>query len=156
MDSPIKHQHKIVEELNKIISNLVEQSDEEKRADISSIRKDIQDIRDRLGIATSTLDFTKIRIRFDGEYNLSLPRYGVETFDRNLKGEMYFSVVGGNDSYMDLRTKSMPNTFKIRIYYKTLKTFQNQIGKSNLIYQRGRESLEGEETKIIFKIIKKS
>ena len=50
----------------------------------------------------------------------------------------------------------MPDTFKIRLHYKTLKEYENQRGYGYLIYQRGRESLEGQDTKMIFKIIKKS
>ena len=156
MDNSIKYHHKLIDEINETISNILEQTDEEKKADIESIRKDILYIRDRLSQKNSSLGFSKIRIRFDGEYNLALPRYGVETFDRNLKGEMYFSVVGGNDDYMDLRTRSMPDTFKIRLHYKTLKEYENQRGYGYLIYQRGREALEGQDTKMVFKIIKKS
>jgi len=46
-----------------------------------------------------------------GNLNLQLPKYGIENFDRKLKGLMYFKVVNSNNNYMDLRTSSMPKTF---------------------------------------------
>jgi hypothetical protein len=80
----------------------------------------------------------------------------METFDRKLKGEMYFTILGGNNDFMDIATTSFPKTFRIRLYYKTLELFKTQSGKSFLLYERGREKLEGEKTKIDFKIVKLS
>ena len=91
-----------------------------------------------------------------GEYELTLPKYGVESFDRTLKGEMYFKVIGGNSEYMDIKTSSFPDTFKIRLTYDTLEEYKKQRGDAFLIYQRGTQYLEGEETKINFTILKKS
>jgi hypothetical protein len=68
---------------------------------------------------------------------------------------MYFSVLGGSDDYIDIKTNSFPESFRIRLYYETLKTMKRQYGKAFLIYKSGTERLEGEETEIIFEIIKK-
>ena len=157
MKNTINHHNKIIQDINKTIYNLVEQSDEERRSDVSSIRSDILDLRDLLYANDKTdIGFSKIRIRFFGEYELKLPKYGIESFDRTLKGEMYFSVLGGGNDYIDIKTSSFPNTFKIRLHYNTLDELKNQKGEAYLIYRRGTQYMEGDDTKIQFKIIKKS
>ena len=155
MDNSLKYHHKLVNELNDSITSLLEQSDEEKKKDVESIRQDINDLRNLINTDNNSLGFKKIRIRFEEEYELKLPKYGIESFDRKLKGEMYFKVVGGSKTFMDLQTSSMPYTFKIRLTYKTLDEYKNQRGNAFLIYKRGREKLVGEEIKIDYKIIKK-
>ena len=45
MDNTLNYQHKLVNELNDSITSLLEQSDEEKKKDIESIRQDINDLR---------------------------------------------------------------------------------------------------------------
>ena len=156
MKNTINHHNKIIQDINKTIYYLVEQSDEERRSDVSSIRSDILDLRDLLYANDKTdIGFSKIRIRFFGDYELKLPKYGVESFDRTLKGDMYFSVLGGNDVYMDIKTSSFPETFRIRLEYQTLREYENQYGVGYLIYNRGTQRLEGEDTKIYFKILKK-
>ena len=95
MKNTINHHNKIIQDINKTIYYLVEQSDEERRSDVSSIRSDILDLRDLLYSNDKTdIGFSKIRIRFFGEYKLKLPKYGIESFDRTLKGEMFFKVLG--------------------------------------------------------------
>ena len=69
---------------------------------------------------------------------------------------MYFSVVGGNDDFLELRTNSMPKTFKIVLTYETLREFKRQRGDAYLKYKRGRENLEGDSETVSFKILEKS
>ena len=156
MDNSINKQHKIINEINSSISKLLEQTDEKRQKDVDGIRFDIDYLRSLLYSSKDGLDFNTIRIRFEGDYELKLPKYGVESFDRTLKGDMYFSVLGGNDVYMDIKTSSFPETFRIRLEYQTLREYENQYGVGYLIYNRGTQKLEGEETKIYFKILKKS
>ena len=157
MKNTINHHNKIVRDINKTIYNLVEQSDEERRSDVSNIRSDIQSLRDLLyGENSDGVNFSKIRIRFFDEYELKLPKYGIESFDRTLKGEMYFKVVGGGNGFIDIKTNSFPDTFRIRLFYSTLDELKNQKGDAYLVYRRGTQYMEGDETKIQFKIIKKS
>lgn len=157
MKDPIIYHSNLIKDLNETIQSLLEVSDAEKRSDIASIRRDIEDIKNRLNQNSGgDFPYNKIRIRFENDYELKLPKYGLESFDRTLKGEMYFSILGGNDEYMDIKTNSFPETFRIRLYYKTLETYTKQKGKALLIYKRGREKLQGDETTIIFKIIKLS
>lgn len=155
MKDPIEYHSELVNGINKTINNLLEQSDSQRRKDVSDLRKDIEYIRNRLSQSySSEFPYNSIRIRFDNEYELKLPKYGLEPFDRKLKGEMYFSVIGGTDEYMDIKTTSFPKTFKIRLYYKTLETYVKQHGKSFLIYESGKNKLKGDEISIIFKILK--
>ena len=157
MKNTINHHNKIIQDINKTIYYLVEQSDEERRSDVSSIRSDILDLRDLLYANDKTdIGFSKIRIRFFGEYELKLPKYGIESFDRTLKGEMFFKVLGSGDGFIDIRTSSFPDSFRIRLYYNTLVEYKIQKGEGYLIYRRGTQHMEGEETKLQFKIIKKS
>jgi hypothetical protein len=158
MKNSIQNFTEAVEDINAMISILLEQSDSEKKKDVEDIRKEISDLRKLIQSKNSgqSLGFSKIRIRFDGEYELKLPKYGLETFNRNLKGEMYFSVLGGTDEYMDIKTSSFPDTFKIRLDYQTLDVYKNQVGDAYLIYNRGTEKLVGEEIKVKYKIIIKS
>ena len=93
-------------------------------------------------------------VKNNREYELSLPKYGVEVFDRKLKGLMYFNILGGNNHYIDIQTNSFPETFRIRLRYKTLDTISNQTGKAFLLYKRGSEKLKGKEENIEFKIKK--
>jgi hypothetical protein len=158
MKNSIENFTLMIEDVNKMISILLEQSDAEKRKDIEGIRNDIANLRNLLQSKDSggSLGFSKIRIRFDEEYELKLPKYGIETFNRTLKDEMYFSVIGGSDEFMDIKTKSFPDTFRIRLTYQTLESYKRQIGDAYLIYNRGTEKLEGEEIKVKYKIISKS
>ncbi len=158
MKNSIQNFTEAVEDINAMISILLEQSDSEKIKDVEDIRKEISDLRKLIQSKNSgqSLGFSKMRIRFDGEYELKLPKYGLETFNRNLKGEMYFYVLGGTDKYMDLKTSSFPDTFRIRLSYQTLDVYKNQVGDAYLIYSRGKEKLKGEEINIKYKIINKS
>jgi hypothetical protein len=156
MEKTIEYYNNLISEITDTISTIVEVSDEEKRRDIDSLRQDIAYIRSLLYDTPNQIDFKKIRIRFYGEYELRLPKYGVEEFDRTLKGEMYFKVIGGNDEFIDIKTNSFPDSFRIRLKYKTLKELTDQVGYAFLIYSRGSERLVGDETKIDFRIIKKS
>jgi hypothetical protein len=157
MKNSIEYHNKVINQINQTISILTEQSDDERKSDVNQIRSDIEDIRSMIYDlkTSSSIDFSRITLDFYNEYELSLPKYGLESFDRSLKGEMYFSVLGGNDDYIDIKTNSFPISFRIRLYYETLKTMKRQYGKAFLIYKSGTERLEGEETEIIFKIIKK-
>jgi hypothetical protein len=157
MKNPIEYHSNLINDINKAIEFLLEDSDSKRRQDISDIRDEIDDLRELLRQSyTGNFPYNSIRIKFNGEYELKLPKYGMETFDRKLKGEMYFTILGGNNDFMDIATTSFPKTFRIRLYYKTLELFKTQSGKSFLLYERGREKLEGEKTKIDFKIVKLS
>jgi len=149
----------LVKSIETNILVLLEQSrDSDLEQDIIGIRSDIDQLWADIKGYGKGLDggfsYTYIEINFNREYELSLPKYGLETFDRKLKGLMYFNILGGNDHYMDLQTNSFPETFRIRLYYKTLDTLTQQTSKAFLIYERGRENLKGEEEKIEFKIRK--
>jgi hypothetical protein len=158
MKNTINYHNKIIQDINKTIYHLVEQSDKERQSDVTSIRSDIIDLRDLLFKKNNSTDigFSKIRIKFFNEYELKLPKYGVESFDRTLKGEMYFNVLGSGDGFIDIRTSSFPNSFRIRLFYNTLEEYKAQKGEGYLIYRRGTQYMEGDETKLLFKIIKKS
>ena len=97
----------------------------------------------------------KIYIKFDNDYELELPEYGYRTFDRTLKGVMYFTVLGGTDYYIDISTNSFPERFKIRLEYKTLDEFKRQRGDAYLIYSETDRVLEGKKTKVTYEITKK-
>lgn len=160
MKNSVENFHKIVDDLNTTISILIENDDvdnKQRKRDVDDIRKDIQQIRDMLvKQEAGSIGISKIRIRFDGEYELKLPKYGIEKFDRNLKGDMYFSVLGGNDEYIDMKTKSFPDYFRIRLKYKTLEQRVSQRGEAYLVYRRGSDYMEGDETKMTFEILSKS
>ena len=157
MKSPIEYHGSLINDINKTIEFLLEDSDSKRKQDISNIRDEINNLRELLRQSyVGNFPYNSIRIKFNDVYELKLPKYGIESFDRKLKGEMYFTILGGNDEFMDISTTSFPKTFKIRLYYKTLELFKTQSGKSFLIYERGRENLEGEKTKIDFKIVKLS
>ena len=157
MENSLKKYINIINDINLTINTLCEQSDEKIKSDIDELRDEISYLRNLFYEKQNTgFDFKKITIRFLGEYELTLPKYGVESFDRTLKGEMFFKVIGGNSEYMDIKTNSFPDTFKIRLHYDTLEEYKKQRGDAFLIYQRGTQYLEGEETKINFTILKKS
>jgi hypothetical protein len=146
-----------IKDINLTINYLFEQSDDGIKSDIDEIKDEISYLRNLFYEKQKiNIDFDKITIRFLGEYELKLPKYGVESFDRTLKGEMYFKVLGGSKKYIDIKTNSFPNTFKIRLFYKTLKEYTTQTEEGYLIYERGTEFLVGEEVKMNFIIIKKS
>lgn len=158
MKNSIQDFTETIEDINKIISILLEQSDSEKKKDVDDIRKEISDLRKLIQSKDSgnSLGFSKITILFSEEYILNLPKYGLDIFNRTLKGTMYFSILGGTDEYMDIITNSFPDTFKIRLYYKTLKIYVPQENDAYLIYSRGTEKLVGEKIKVKFEIINKS
>ncbi len=156
MENSLKKYINTINDINLTIETICEQSDEKIKSDIDELRDDISYLRNLFYEKQKSFDFQKIIIRFLGDYELTLPKYGIESFDRNLKGEMYFTVIGGNNQYMDIKTNSFPDTFKIRLYYDTLVEYKNQTGDAFLIYERGTQYLKGEETKINFTIIKKS
>ena len=64
MKNTVNYQNKIIQDINKTIYRLMEQSDEERRSDVASIRSDIQSLRDLLyGSDNNGINFSKIRIR---------------------------------------------------------------------------------------------
>ena len=155
----INYYNDLVKSIEQGILVLLEQSrDSDLEKDIGSVKSDVDqlwsDIKGYGKGGDGSFDYTYIEIKFNREYELSLPKYGLETFDRKLKGLMYFNILGGNDHYMDIQTNSFPETFRIRLFYKTLDTMSNQTGKSFLIYKRGRENLKGKEENIEFRIKK--
>lgn len=156
MNNSINKQHKIIDEINNSIIKLLEQTDAERKKDVESVRSDIQYLRSLLYNTNFDLGFNKITLEFYDDYELTLPKYGVESFDRTLKGEMYFSVLGGTKDYIDIKTSSFPNSFKIRLEYETLRELVWQNGYGKLIYESGSQFLVADENKIYFKIIKKS
>lgn len=157
MKNSIEYHNKVINQINKTISIITEQSDDERKDDVEGIRNDISYLRSLLyDINKSDLiNFKKIWISFDGEYELELPRYGLRSFDRSLKGNMYFKVLGGTNKYIDIQTNSFPDGFKIRLGYTTLDTGTRQREDSFLVYTEGNKILKGDATKITYQINKK-
>ena len=117
MENSIEKYINTIKDINFTINSLFEQSDIEKKRDIDELRSEIEYLKSL--ISTKDFDFGKIYIKFDNDYELELPKYGYRTFDRTLKGVMYFTVLGGTDYYIDIATNSFPERFKIRLEYKT-------------------------------------
>jgi|TARA_B110000305_G_C19053173_1_gene453619 hypothetical protein len=155
----IDYYNDLVKSVEQGILVLLEQSrDSDLEQDIKSVKNDVDqlwaDIKGYGKGGDDSFRYTYIEIDFNREYELSLPKYGVEVFDRKLKGLMYFNILGGNNHYIDIQTNSFPETFRIRLRYKTLDTISNQTGKAFLLYKRGSEKLKGKEENIEFKIKK--
>jgi len=151
----IEYYNDLVKSIDRDITILLEQTKDDKlRQDISGMRSDI----DQLWIdirsygAGNSFDYNYIEIDFNGVYELSLPKYGVKSFDRKLKGLMYFNILNGTDNYIDIQTNSFPESFRIRLFYKTLDTTKNQKNRAFLIYRKGNENLKGEEEIVEYKI----
>ena len=153
MENSIEKYINTIKDINLTINSLFEQSDIEKKRDIDELRSEIEYLKSL--ISKKDFDFQKIYIKFDGEYELELPEYGYRTFDRTLKGVMYFMVLGGTDYYIDIATNSLPERFKIRLEYNTLDEFKRQRVDAYLIYSETGRVLEGEKTKITYEITKK-
>ena len=153
MENSIEKYINTIKDINLTINSLFEQSDIEKKRDIDELRSEIEYLKSL--ISKKDFDFEKIYIKFDGEYELELPEYGYRTFDRTLKGVMYFMVLGGTDYYIDIATNSLPERFKIRLEYNTLDEFKRQRVDAYLIYSETGRVLEGEKTKITYEITKK-
>ena len=153
MENSIEKYINTIKDINITINSLFEQSDIEKKRDIDELRSEIEYLKSL--ISTKDFDFGKIYIKFDNDYELELPKYGYRTFDRTLKGVMYFTVLGGTDYYIDIATNSFPERFKIRLEYKTLDEFKRQRGDAYLIYSETDRVLEGEKTKVTYEITKK-
>ena len=61
-----------------------------------------------------------------------------EKFERELKGDMYFDVVGGNRTlgYLDMKTRSFPNTLAVRLLFnRDLKVNQETYYDVFLVYE---------------------
>ena len=142
-----------INDLNNQIKSLI---GEDVNKDILDLRDEIRQIRDSLLGGNSSSLYSYVEIEFSDEYEVSLPKYGVENFDRKLKGRMYFSVANVNESlgYIDLRTKSFPESFILRIYYKKLELFKPQNGKAQLIYKSGTKKGDGPKESISFEFKK--
>jgi hypothetical protein len=69
---------------------------------------------------------------------------------------MYFTVDNVNEelSYIDVRTNSFPDSFKLRIFYRYLEINKSQRGKAQLIYKSGSKKSEGPKETIMFEIKK--
>lgn len=122
--------------------------------DILDLRKEIKNLKNRFDVPNKI--FSYIEIEFDGKYELGLPKYGLENFNRNLLGRMYFTVDNVNEDlkYIDIRTKSFPDSFKIRIFYRYLEPNKRQRGKAQLIYKSGSKKSDGPKETIMFEIKK--
>lgn len=122
--------------------------------DILDLRKEIKNLKDRFDVPNKI--FSYIEIEFDEKYELGLPKYGLENFNRNLLGRMYFTVDNVNEDlkYIDIRTKSFPDSFKIRIFYRYLEPNKRQRGKAQLIYKSGSKKSDGPKETIMFEIKK--
>jgi|688.fasta_scaffold125060_3 hypothetical protein len=162
----IKKQKLIVDSINKEINFLLmeESLSQEKikkfSGDINKIKKDVDYLNSLVNNQSRTkkggFPYNYCEITFNETYEIELPKYGIEKFDRKLKGRMYFKVVGGDESkkFIDLRTDSFSDKFKLRIYYQTLVLFNKQKGKAHLIYDSGSHHLKGDEETIYFEINK--
>lgn len=140
--------------LNEINSQVSDILNEDIGDDILELRKEIQKIKNRFDIPNKI--FKYIEIEFDGKYELELPKYGLENFNRNLLGRMYFTIDTVNEElkYIDVRTNSFPDTFKLRIFYRYLETNKPQRGKAQLLYKSGSKKSDGPKETIMFEIKK--
>ena len=116
----LNYHNKIIKTLNDDIIKLLPEDSRKRK--LKKMYDEVQVLKKQVrGVPSKSLGFSYVEIDFIGEYELKLPEYGIEEFDRKLKGGMYFKVVGGTNTYMDLRTSSMPKEFIIRLHYTTLK-----------------------------------
>ena len=141
----------IIGDINTQITNIL---NEDIGNDILDLRKDIRNLQKRFDVPNKI--FKYIEIEFKEKYELDLPKYGLENFNRNLLGRMYFTVDNVNEElkYIDVRTNSFPDSFKLRIFYRYLEINKSQRGKAQLIYKSGSKKSEGPKETIMFEIKK--
>jgi len=131
--------------------------DKETKESIKSLRDDLDElkrlIRNMKDKKTGDL-YSYIEVEFPDEITLTIKKYGTEKMNRKIVGRMFFNVDSINDKYkyIDMRTKSLRESFYFRLHYKTLDVFKKQSGKIRLIYKRGKEKFMGDEEPCNFEI----
>lgn len=141
----------IIGDINTQIRNIL---NEDIGDDILELRREIKKLQNRFDIPNKI--FKYVEIEFKEKYELDLPKYGIESFNRNLVGRMYFTVDNVNEElkYIDVRTSSFPDSFRLRIFYLYLEIGKKQSGKGQLIYKSGSKKSEGPKESIMFEIKK--
>jgi len=154
--------NEIINYINKHIDFLLEQNltkkqKEKYKKEFSDILSQIEDIKSLLGTYTKEKEedtkfpYNYCEIVFDSEYTLPIPQYGLDKVFRTLKNRMFFNILDGdlNYKYLELKTKSLENTFfKIIIEdFTTFETYKRQKGQSYLTY---KDKLVGQKVDIVF------
>jgi len=135
----------------------VSEEDKETKEGISSLRDELAELKRLIkGMQdTKTGDlYSYIEVDFPEEITLNIKKYGNKEMNRKLSGRMFFNVDSINDryKYIDMRTKSLTESFYFRLHYKTLDVGKKQSGKIRLIYRRGKENFKGDEESCNFEI----
>jgi DNA repair exonuclease SbcCD ATPase subunit len=131
--------------------------DKETKEGINSLRDEIAELK-RLIIGLKDKNtgdlYSYIEIDFPDEIILNIKKYGVKELNRKLVGRMFFNVDTINDKsrYIDMRTKSLEESFYFRLHYKTLDIFEKQSGRIRLIYKSGKQKLKGDDESCNFEI----
>lgn len=135
-----------------------EGEDKETKKGINSLRDDIAELKRLIGGLKDKNSgdlYSYIEIDFPDEVTLNIKKYGTKELNRKLIGRMFFNIDLINDKYryIDMRTKSLEESFYFRLHYKKLDLFEKQSGRVRLIYKRGKQKLKGEDESCNFEIM---
>jgi hypothetical protein len=154
-----------------------ELNSEEDQERIDKLDNDINDLSTKLNELEKSLNnieselstdvddgLKKIDIAFLNEYNLDIPKLKSPEFKRRLipksEGTMYFEVLGHNaeDKILFLKTRSFPDTIKLKLKYQDIDKTNIQSGTASLLYNSyssQKHNTEGNKESVEFTIIKK-
>lgn len=132
--------------------------DKETKEGINSLRDEIAELKRLIGGLKDKNSgdlYSYIEIDFPDEVTLNIKKYGTKELNRKLIGRMFFNIDTINDKsrYIDMRTKSLQESFYFRLHYKTLDVFEKQSGRVRLIYKRGKQKLMGDDESCNFEIM---
>jgi hypothetical protein len=152
-----KKKEKEIKEKTKGEDNLSKEEKEKHKKDIEDIRNDIIELKRLIkGLKDKNTGdlYSYVEIEFPKTIKLNIKKYGIKSMDRKLEGRMFFNVDSINEKmkYIDMRTKSLEESFYFRLYYKTLEVFEKQSGRVRLIYKSGKQKLMGEDESTNFEI----
>lgn len=131
--------------------------DGKKKKDIKSIRDEIAELKKLIaGIGEKKTGdlYSYIEVEFPEKVELHLKKYGTKEVKRKLEGRMFFNVdtINERSKYIDMRTKSLTESFYFRLYYKKLEVFKKQTGKVRMVYKQGKEKVLGDRESCNFEI----
>lgn len=144
-----------IEKLDDDINRLSDKLDELKKS-LDNIETEIESDTDD--------GLKKVDIAFLKEYNLDIPKLKSPEFKRRLipksEGTMYFEVLGHNveDKILFLKTRSFPDTIKLKLKYQDIDKTNIQSGTASLLYNSyssQKHNTEGNKESVEFTIIKK-
>lgn len=153
-----KEKKKKEKELKEKKKEAEEGEDKETKKGIKSLRDDLDElkrlIRNMKDKKTGDL-YSYIEIDFPDEVTLNIKKYGTKELNRKLIGRMFFNIDSINDKYryIDMRTKSLKESFYFRLHYQKLDIFVKQSGRVRLIYKKGKQKLKGEDVSCNFEIM---